>query len=108
MKLSVWRYGMKIIPETVVDEAFIEEVLGLRKEMDAIRFVRTNAMALEAVRFPGTDPCPGVETSKGKQPYRCLVCNGTRRVAHNFYTHPGPGSQDVPCRTCLGTGVVWG
>lgn len=36
MKLEVTRYGLKIIPENAQDEAFIEEVLGLRNLSDDI------------------------------------------------------------------------
>ena len=34
MKMEVGRYGIEIIPESQIDEAYIEEVLGLKKEDD--------------------------------------------------------------------------
>ena len=56
MKLDIGRYALKIIPEDnnisgfgqqdERDTAFIEEVLGLRKEGDSVRLVRKNVSGL--------------------------------------------------------------
>lgn len=42
MKLEVERYGLRIIPETEVEIAWIEEVLRLKKEGDAVPLKRVN------------------------------------------------------------------
>ena len=49
-----------------------------------------------------------------KTPHRCPVCEGRQTVPEWFYmVQPGgyPTSSGVgttPCRTCNGTGVLWG
>ncbi len=42
MKLTVHRHYLEIRPEDDTDEAYIEEVLGLRNEGDVIHLVREN------------------------------------------------------------------
>jgi len=44
MKLEVERYRIKIIPESEIDEAYLEEVLGLKKKEDTIKAKRVNAI----------------------------------------------------------------
>ena len=44
MRLKVNRYSLQITPENETDEAYIEEVLGLRNGGDVIHLVRDNAM----------------------------------------------------------------
>lgn len=46
MKLNIERYSLQIIPETPVDEAWLEEVLGLMKEGDSVPLVRVHPMDL--------------------------------------------------------------
>ena len=46
MKLEVRRHCLVIIPETEIDEAYLEEVLGLRTEQDCVRLRRHNASGL--------------------------------------------------------------
>lgn len=40
MKLEVLRYSLVISPESPEDEAWIEEVLNLKKERDSIPLIR--------------------------------------------------------------------
>ena len=49
MRLKVNRYSLQITPEDETDEAYIEEVLGLRKGGDVIHLVRDNAMGLSCI-----------------------------------------------------------
>lgn len=79
MKLKVHRRWLEIIPENEIDEAYIEEVLGLRKDRDVIWLVRENAFALtggshmgslrtrrdNGLKYFNTDEfaCPGEEPS---------------------------------------------
>ena len=58
MKLSITRHGLQITPEdrTGVDRderdtAFIEEVLGLKKDGDSIKLVRKNAHGLSCIAY---------------------------------------------------------
>ena len=46
MKLEVKRYGLKIIPQSEVEEAWIEEVLKLREKGDSIPLVRVAPVGL--------------------------------------------------------------
>ena len=64
MKLKVTRNSIQIIPdrfsEDERDEAYIEEVLGLRQEGDSIRLVRRNAAGLSSLAYLETEkekPC---------------------------------------------------
>jgi len=51
------------------------------------------------------------DTKKQKQPYTCPVCGGRGSVLGGFY---GFGYASVSsalsetCRSCKGTGIVWG
>lgn len=49
MRLKVNRYRLQITPENETDEAYIEEVLGLRNGGDVIHLVRDNAMGLSCI-----------------------------------------------------------
>jgi hypothetical protein len=49
MKLKVLRYSIDIIPESIQDEAFIEEVLKLKNEGDEAQIKRINAMNLSCI-----------------------------------------------------------
>jgi len=40
-------------------------------------------------------------------PHVCPVCNGRQRVARSFYEEVSGPDEEVPCRSCHGTGVVW-
>lgn len=51
MKLQVDRYSLSIIPENVQDEAYIEEVLGLKRQGDRCQCFRVNAMGLSALAY---------------------------------------------------------
>ena len=43
MNLSVHRHYLQITPENKMEEAYIEEVLGLRNSGDVVHLVRDNA-----------------------------------------------------------------
>ena len=61
MRLGIGRHSIKIIPEDNAfsgfgqqderDTAFIEEVLGLRKEGDSIKLVRKNMSGLFCIAY---------------------------------------------------------
>ena len=65
MKLDISRYSIKIIPEDNTisgfgqqderDTAFIEEVLGLRKDGDSVRLIRKNAHGLLCIAYLETE-----------------------------------------------------
>lgn len=48
------------------------------------------------------------------RPFRCPVCEGHRIVSHGFYLYPAGqpfgSTSTLPesCRSCNGTGTVWG
>lgn len=46
MTLKVERYRLLIIPDNDTDEAYLEEVIGLRKAKDTAPLVRVNAVGL--------------------------------------------------------------
>lgn len=47
MKMTVDRYCINIIPETKIDEAFLEEVLGLTAKGDTVLARRIAPIGLE-------------------------------------------------------------
>ena len=49
MILSVYRYQLQITPENETEEAYIEEVLGLRNDGDVVHLVRENASGLSCI-----------------------------------------------------------
>jgi len=51
MKLEVERSRLIISPESDVDIAYIEEVLGLEKEGDTIKLSRRNAHMLSCIAY---------------------------------------------------------
>ncbi len=55
MRLEIARYGLRVIPESEQDEAYIEEVLKLKKDNDSIRLVRSNAIGLSCMGLLETD-----------------------------------------------------
>jgi DnaJ-class molecular chaperone len=46
-----------------------------------------------------------VTLSKERRPYCCPVCYGVGHVAAGFYARVSVPEQ---CRSCGGTGIVWG
>ncbi len=49
----------------------------------------------------------------GRAPYRCPVCNGNGMVPNGFYSSTtgqwgSTATSAEECRSCRGTGVVWG
>lgn len=62
MKLKIMRYSLQIVPEDGSypnnderDTAFIEEVLGLRKDGDSIKLTRRNASGLSCIAYLETE-----------------------------------------------------
>ena len=58
MKLKISRSKLEIVPDRGMligederDDAYIEEVLGLKKEGDYIHLVRKNAMGLSCIAY---------------------------------------------------------
>lgn len=51
MKMEVKRSRIEIIPENKIDEAYIEEVLGLKEEGDTCVCRREDAMGLSALAY---------------------------------------------------------
>ncbi len=49
MRLIIRRQGLEINPEGPLDEAFIEEVLRLKMDGDAILLRRANALGLSSI-----------------------------------------------------------
>ena len=60
----------------------------------------------------GYVPCPQhtPKVSFGPQPFRCPVCEGCGTVPADFYARVGVGSSinREQCRSCSGSGVIWG
>lgn len=54
MKLIVNRYGLQIIPESPTDEAYLEEVLGLKQDGDMVNLKRKNAIGLHCWAYAET------------------------------------------------------
>jgi len=61
MKLEITRYTIQIIPaeynrnEKELDVAFIEGILGLKKEGDSIKLIRHNASGLSCLAYLETE-----------------------------------------------------
>lgn len=113
---------MRIIPESPQDEAYLEEVLGLRKDGDGAFLVRKNASGLSCWAYaetrtePTEDATPGGDegdrteddfaerlTSKGM--VVCEVCGSKRCVTvggeneclgYDPYRAPSDAAPDVP------------
>jgi len=49
MKMDIRRYGIQIIPENDEDEAYIEEVLGLKTVKSVASCTRENAIGLQRI-----------------------------------------------------------
>lgn len=56
------------------------------------------------------DVGPGKPTDQTMIPWRCPVCIGRGSMNAGFYepTTLYPNTESVPCRSCDGTGIVWG
>lgn len=58
MKMKVGRHGIKIIPESEKDEAYIESTLGLTVENQFIRLKRVAPFGLStAIAYLETEAC---------------------------------------------------
>ena len=57
MRLEITRRGLQIIPDRddVRDIAFIEEVLGLKQDGEAVECRRVNAMGLNCIAYLGIE-----------------------------------------------------
>ena len=56
--------------------------------------------------------CPNWDYENSKQPYMCPVCRGNGIVSEGFYRQTSgmwasSGGMET-CRSCNGTGIVWG
>ena len=51
MKLNINRYSIDIVPESVLDIAYVEEVLGLKTNNDYVLLVRKNKMGLDSLGY---------------------------------------------------------
>ena len=51
MRMEVGRYGIQIIPETEIDIAYIEKVLGLKNGGDSIPARRVNIVGLYEIAY---------------------------------------------------------
>jgi len=49
LKLQVGRYSISIYPENEVEEAYIEEVLGLKENGDSVKLFRENVVGMGLV-----------------------------------------------------------
>ena len=47
MKMDITRHSIQIIPECKLDEAFLEEVLGLKEKGDTVPARRVAVMAID-------------------------------------------------------------
>jgi DnaJ-class molecular chaperone len=45
-----------------------------------------------------------------RRPYVCPVCDGKGIVPNSYYSYStvSTAANDEPCRSCFGTGVIWG
>ena len=51
MKLEVRRYSIRITPENKIDEAYLEEVLGLEGDGAFVKATRVHAMGLLCMAY---------------------------------------------------------
>lgn len=51
MRMKLGRFGIMIIPEDEQDEAYIEEVLGLKEEGQSVKLRRENAAGLNKLAY---------------------------------------------------------
>ena len=51
MKMEVERRRMQIVPENEIDEAYIEEVLGMKREGDQCVGVRVGVMGTSGLAY---------------------------------------------------------
>lgn len=58
MKLIVTRYSMQIVPEGDTDEAYLEEVLGMKNDGDFVMLKRKNAIGLHCWAYAETTVKP--------------------------------------------------
>ena len=71
MELVVERYRLLVVPENPTDEAYLEEVLGLRRGGDSCLLCRVDAMGLSCWAYAQTDNsarghCDGLCDSGGE------------------------------------------
>ena len=59
MKFEIKRYGIEVRPEGIIDEAFIEDTLGLKKDKDSIALKRVNCHGSGSLGFLEAAPPKG-------------------------------------------------
>ena len=65
MKMEVTRHKIKIKPETMIDDAYIEDTLGLKEDGDFIYIQRKNVHGLGCVDYLVTEKV--ILTAKGDE-----------------------------------------
>lgn len=58
MQMVIDRHGIKIIPQSKQDEAYIEDTLSLKKGGDSILLVRENVIGFHSLAQLNTHPFP--------------------------------------------------
>jgi len=56
----------------------------------------------------GTYTPPEFQCTAERKPHICPVCYGRGIVPAGFYETTFTEAQEEPCRSCQGTGIVWG
>jgi len=54
MKFELGRYGIRVVPENDLDQAYIEDTLGLRKQGDYVPLVRVNVISMNKLAYVET------------------------------------------------------
>jgi hypothetical protein len=62
VKLVVRRYSLQIIPESPIDEAYLEECLGLTHSGDTVLLRRVNAGGLSCWAYAETETAKTTKT----------------------------------------------
>ena len=65
------------------------------------------------LRICTTDDMAMTHVKNNKQPFLCPVCLGSQVVTNGFYGQTSgvwstASTDNEQCRTCAGTGIVWG
>lgn len=69
-----------------------------------------DVIMFDGIRPPNVE-CSPVPAGQERRPFRCPVCLGRQTVPAHLYAYVptvGTNTNEVPCRTCHGTGVIWG
>lgn len=86
MKFDVLRRGFQIEPQSEMDIAFIEEVLGLKRADDFCILRRQNAMGLSCIAYLETSIAPVVQVVEVEEildPTELLLINAVKEKSWN-------------------------